>query len=54
MEKMVPRTPLQQKPTPPTWLNKGPFSDLAFTSAGTEVDLGAETVTQNFEHSRSP
>ena len=49
---MVPGTPLQQKPTPPTWQLEGPFSDLAFTSAGTGADPGAQSMTQNFENSR--
>ena len=47
---MVSGAPLQQKPTPPMWQIEGPFSDLAFTSAETEADFGAQTVTQNFEN----
>lgn len=50
---MVPGTPLQQKSTPPTWQIEGPFSDLTFTSAGAEADLGTEPVTQNFEKNRN-
>lgn len=46
---MVSGSPLQQKPTPPMWQIEGPFSDLAFTSAGAEA---AQPVTQNFENSR--
>ena len=52
MDKKAPGTPLQQKPTPPTWQIEGPFSDLTFTSAGTEAGSGPKPVTQNFENSR--
>lgn len=51
MGKMLPGTPLQQKPTPPTWQIEGPFLELAFTYAGAEADSEAQTVTQNFENS---
>ena len=48
---MVPGSPLQQKPNPPTWQIEGPFSDLASTSAGAEADPGTLLMTQNFENS---
>jgi hypothetical protein len=51
MGKMLQITPLQQKPTPPTWQIEGPFSELAFTSAFAGAASGAQTVTQNFENS---
>ena len=50
---MVPGSPLQQKPNPPTWQIEGPFSDLASTSAGAETDPETQPVTQNFENSLS-
>jgi hypothetical protein len=50
MGKMQQITQLQQKPTPPTWQIEGPFSELAFTSAGAGADSGAQTVTQSFEN----
>ena len=49
---MLQITPLQQKPTPPTWQIEGPFSELAFTYAGAGADSEAQTVTQNFENSQ--
>jgi hypothetical protein len=51
MGKMLQITPLQQKPTPPTWQIEGPFSELAFISAFAGAASGAQTVTQNFENS---
>jgi hypothetical protein len=51
MGKIVQMTPLQQKPTSPTWQIECPFSELAFTGAGAGADSGAQPGTQNFKNS---